>query len=70
MMRHLYINNYDEVDKKTPSKALQHCKSAPFYIGIPSIAGTPGFMGKLDNIRIYTRALSNDEIHTLYSAYK
>jgi hypothetical protein len=66
----IYVNTVEIAELNTTAKALQHCKSAPFYIGIPSSAGIPGFMGKIDNLRIYTRALSYDEVFSLYSAYK
>jgi hypothetical protein len=66
----IYINDYLEADLKTPSKALQHCKSAPFYIGVPSSAGIPGFTGKMDNLRLYTRALTPEEVNYLMWAYK
>jgi hypothetical protein len=67
---HLYINNFNEVDLKTPSNALQHCKSAPFYIGLPSATGIPGFTGKIDNLRIYTRAISAREVQYFYWGFK
>jgi hypothetical protein len=67
---HLYINNRDEVDLKTPSKALQHCKSSPFYIGAPSSTGISSFRGKIDNLRIYTRVLTAREIQYFYFGFK
>jgi hypothetical protein len=66
----IYINTIEVAELKTSGEALKHCQSAPFYIGIPASAGKPGFMGKMDNLRIYTRALSYDEVQNLYSAYK
>jgi hypothetical protein len=66
----IYINDYLEADLKTPSKPLPHCKSAPFYIGVPSSAGMAGFTGKMDNLRIYTRGLTAEEVSYLFWAFK
>jgi len=66
----IYINTIEVAELTTTVNPLQHCKSAPFYVGTPSLAGIPGFKGKMDNLRIYTRALSYDEVRDLYSAYK
>jgi hypothetical protein len=67
---HIYINTYEEGNLKTSVQTLKHCNSAPFYIGSPSSGGIPGFVGKMDNLRIYTRALTPDEVNYLYWAFK
>src|SRR4051812_37384051 len=58
----VYINSEVEADLKTSAAVLQHCKSAPFYLGVPSTEGIPNFIGKIDNLRIYTRALTPQEV--------
>jgi hypothetical protein len=69
-LERIYINTVKVAELNTTVHPLQNCKSAPFYIGIPSSVGTPGFMGRMDNLRIYTRSLSYDEVIELYSNYK
>lgn len=66
----IYVNGELIADLKTPVSTLQHCQSAPFYLGVPAAAGIPGFMGKVDNLRIYSRALTEDEVIYLMETYK
>jgi hypothetical protein len=42
-----------------------HCSSAPFNLGIWWLNDLRPFDGKLDELRIYTRGLSEDEIEWL-----
>jgi len=66
----IYINAYNIANLKTPVKALKHCGTAPFYLGLPSAGDTRTFLGKMDNIRIYTRALTYNEVEFLYWAFR
>ena len=68
-MEKCYINAYDSTTLVTPVAPLKHCNSAPFVIGMSS-PGSSSFAGKIDNIRIYTRALSFAEVDHIYWAYK
>lgn len=65
-----YINAYHIFTVNAPNKSLKHCTNSPIYLGIAALNNLQPFMGKLDNLRIYTRALSDKEIEHIYWSYK
>ena len=56
-------------DTKTTSTSSFKVSTLPLYIGVryPSSVYTGGYTGKMDNLRIYNRALTDQEISALYN---
>jgi hypothetical protein len=61
----LYINGQLVSAMYTPNATFSVCPNAPIYFGIWWLQDLRAFGGRLDNIRIYTRALQEDEIRYL-----
>lgn len=61
----VYINGQLISAQKTLYLTAKNCNTAPIYFGIWWLQDMRAFKGKLDNIRIHTRALSNNEIKYL-----
>jgi hypothetical protein len=49
---------------------IRNCTTAPFYFGIWWLQDLRPFFGRLDNVRIYTRELSDGEMQYLYNNYR
>jgi hypothetical protein len=61
--RYLYINGI--LKSTVPGGAIDYTNSLPLYIG-GYTAANYGLDGKIDEVRIYNRALSADEVKQLY----
>jgi hypothetical protein len=61
----VYINGQLISAQKTSYLAAKNCNTAPIYFGIWWLQDMRALKGKLDNIRIHTRALSDNEIKYL-----
>lgn len=65
-----YINCYNVATATFANNITKHCKDAPFRLGISSMGNKSPFMGKMDNLRIFTKALTDLEIeHLFWSQY-
>lgn len=62
----VYINGSLVASQTTPNKNFKNCTSAPFYLGMWWLQDRRSFSGKIDELRIHTRALSEKEINFLY----
>ena len=60
-----YYNGHLMATLDRSNEVLKHCSTAPFNLGIWWLNGLNPFDGKLDELRIYTRGLSEDEIEWL-----
>ena len=60
-----YINGQLVASRITPTPMIKSCINAPFYFGIWWLQDLRPYMGKLDDVRIYTRGLSDAEIKFL-----
>jgi hypothetical protein len=65
-VKYLYINGVNE-NSGTDSRELSN-SSLPLYMGQANVDGAYWFNGYLDEVRIYNRALTADEIKLLYAA--
>lgn len=65
-MEKVYINGKLVGAQPTPNATFKNCTSAPFYLGMWWLQDIQAFAGKVDDLRIYTRALSEDEIKYIY----
>ena len=63
----VYYNGNLIASQPTPNSTFKNCTNAPFNFGIWWLNDLHAFNGKLDDIRIYTRALSENEVKHLYS---
>ncbi len=61
----LYVDG--SVDASSPSMGQINASDDPFYIGENSGAGSRYFGGLIDDVRIYNRALSQDEVRQIIS---
>ena len=61
----IYMNGQLVSAMYTPNTSFPMCNNAPMYFGIWWLQDLRAFSGRLDNIRIYTRALQEDEIRYL-----
>lgn len=66
----IYINGQLIAATPTPVSTFRNCSNAPFYFGIWWLQDLRAYMGRLDNIRIYNRALSENEVKYLSDNYK
>ena len=64
-MEKCYINGQLVASVPTQVQSFRSCATAPFYFGIWWLQDLRAYMGRLDNIRIYTRELSQQEIQYL-----
>ncbi len=62
----VFINGSLSREASTPNPTVKSCTTAPFYLGMWWLEDTRHFAGKVDELRIYTRALSDNEIKYLY----
>jgi hypothetical protein len=62
----VYINGNFVASKATPNKSFKNCATAPFYLGMWWLQDRRHFSGKIDELRIYTRALNEKEIKYLF----
>lgn len=65
-MEKLYINGTLAASKATPNSTAKSCPAAPFYLGMWWLQDGRYFSGKIDELRIYTRALNDQEVKYLY----
>ena len=65
-----YINGQLVAMGPTPIASFKNCLNAPFYFGIWWLGDMRAYMGRLDNVRIYTRELSNEEIKFISDSYR
>ena len=63
----VYYNGMLMASQPTPNLTFKNCTSAPFNFGIWWLGDVHPFNGKLDDLRIYNRALSENEIKYLFS---
>ena len=68
-VQRIYLNGQLIAATPTPA-AFRNCSNAPFYFGIWWLQDLRAYMGRLDNIRIYNRALSELEVKYLSDNYK
>ncbi|RYY90219.1 MAG: LamG domain-containing protein [Chitinophagaceae bacterium] len=61
----IYVNGQLVSAMYTPNTTFPMCSSAPIYFGFWWLQDMRAFSGRLDNIRLYTRALQEDEIRYL-----
>lgn len=61
----LFINGIKEVS--IPLSCIQVSHSAPFTIGFSPVWGRP-WRGRIDQVRLYSRALSTPEVENLYAS--
>lgn len=66
----VYINNVLVGSQQTPNLSFKNCTTAPFYLGMWWLQDTHHFNGKVDELRIHTRALTEKEISYLYGKLK
>ncbi len=64
----VYINGEKKSDRDQGNGGIRSNQGNNFYIG--SVAGGHPFNGLIDDVRIYSRALSASEIQTLYTQTK
>jgi hypothetical protein len=64
-VQRFYLNGQLVSSNSTSVQNIKACTNAPFYFGIWWLQGLFPYMGNMDNIRIYTRALSDNEIKYL-----
>jgi hypothetical protein len=69
-MLRMYINGQLIGATATPRASFTACSNAPWYFGIWWTGGMFPYKGTMDNIRIYTRAISENEIKWLNDNYK
>ncbi|RYZ53766.1 MAG: LamG domain-containing protein [Sphingobacteriales bacterium] len=62
----LYVDGVLSGQAKTVQNSFSICPDAPFYFGKWWDSDPRYFVGRMDNIRIYTRGLTQDEIEMLY----
>jgi hypothetical protein len=68
MMR-FYINGV-QVDSATTTESVNWCDAAPFILGNWWAEDMePTFVGEMDEIRVYNRLLSNQEIKFIFNIY-
>lgn len=58
----MYINGQLIGNQRTDLPRFTNCTTAPFYFGIWWLQDLNAFRGKIDDIRIYTKALKGEEI--------
>lgn len=58
----VYINGILAGSRNTPNKFFTNCTSAPFYLGMWWLGDKRSFSGAIDNLAIYTRSLTENEI--------
>ena len=63
-----YVNDR-LVSSQNISESVNDCQNAQFILGNWWAGGTNAFDGKIDNIRIYTRAISHAEIDYLFDQF-
>lgn len=63
----VYINGELAASRTTPNNTFKNCSTAPFYLGMWWMQDKKHFGGKIDELRIYTRALSDNEIRYLFT---
>ena len=66
----VYLNSVLIAAISTPNNSFKACSDAPFYFGIWWLSDLLPYKGSMDNIRIYTRSLSDGEIKYLSENYK
>lgn len=66
-LQKIYINGLLTATKPTLNKTVKTCTTAPFYLGMWWLQDKQPFAGKIDELRIYTRALSDKEIWYLFA---
>ena len=62
-----YVNGELTATKSTPFKSINSCPNGQFVLGAWWLKDIDGLNGKLDEIRIYTRALNDNEVKYLFS---
>jgi hypothetical protein len=65
-----YINGQLVATMPTIVQRIRDCTTAPFYFGIWWLQDLRPYMGRIDNVRIYTRELSDGEIQFLNTNYR
>jgi hypothetical protein len=65
-----FINGQLVATMPTVVQRIRNCTTAPFYFGIWWLQDLRPYFGRLDNVRIYTRELSDGEIQYLYNNYR
>lgn len=61
----MYLNGVLIDSQKTVQSTFKNCITAPFNFGVWWQLGPDHFTGKMDDIRIYTRGLKDDEVSYL-----
>ncbi|RYE58642.1 MAG: LamG domain-containing protein [Sphingobacteriales bacterium] len=63
----VYYNRTLVGSQTNATNSFKNCANAPFYLGIWWLGDVHAFNGKIDELRIHTRAISEDEIKYLYN---
>ena len=63
--QNIYLNGVLMDSKNTPLPLIDSCKNIPFIIGRHSNDYNQSFKGTIDEVRVYNRALTIDEINSL-----
>jgi hypothetical protein len=65
-MEKVFINGSLVASQATLNSTFKNCTTAPFYLGMWWLQDRRSFSGKIDELRIHTRALSDNEVRYLY----
>ena len=64
----LYVNGRPDVPEAILSHPINTADTLDVALGVDPLVGTRYFQGRMDEVRVYSRALSNTEVWHLYAA--